>query len=237
MEETESLPRDLHDLLHNHIKEMSDLRKKYKINYGERTRKLYTLEEVDLSEFDKPYNYRISPNYFISVDKLPNIISFLCNLTPELNILVPEYLKNKVLKLANIGTDKSKTEVLEEVLLKYNLKLEKSSIIAEVLELDFGTFTHFAIPEIDSIQFNSLNYCEKEGYTYLKDVSAEDLEYFYYFQTKQHLKIVNANNIKINFIKLDISNKEIIDKQLTELFNKNRILTIEQDFITINEFH
>lgn len=235
-QDDDSLPKDLHDLLHNYINETVELDQRYHINHFQNKEKRFEIEEIELSKFIKPLNFfNYGNNEFISVDKFQEVIIRLTNLTPQINIIIPNEYQNKILKVVSIGEDISKAKILDEILIKYKLKIEKSKIEAKVLELDFSTFKKFEVPEIDTMQFNSLNYYKKDNFYYLKDIDAENLEYFYYFQTKQLLRLVRSDSIVIDYLKLDISNKEILDKQLMQYFIGSRFISVEQDFIRITE--
>ena len=233
--DNDSLPKDLHESLQNFFNECLFLDKKYNINYFSNHKSRFYIEEIDSNEFTKPLSL-ITPNGdCMLVDYMPFVIRSLYKLFPENNYSIPEQYKNKIVKVVNVVTGRCRSDVLHEILSKYNLILEESKCPAQVLELDFSSFTGQDIPEIDSISFDSLNGYMKDSDSYIKNVDASGLEYHYYFMTKHELKTINSVDVVLPYIKLDVSSKKILDEQLRKLFNKSRYVEVEQDFITISK--
>ena len=231
----DSLPNDLNESLQNFFNEYLLLDKKYNINYFTNHNSRFYIEELDSNEFTKPLSL-ITPNGdCMLVDYMPFVIRSLYQLFPENNYTIPEQYKNKIVKVVNVSTGRFKSDVLHEILSKYNLLLEESKYAAQVLELDFNSFNGQDIPEIDSISFNSLNGYMEDSISYLKDFNSSELEYHYYFMTKHQLKTINSDDVVLPYIKLDVSTKEKLDEQLKKLFHKSRFVEVEQDFITISE--
>lgn len=67
MQENDSLPQDLSDLLYNHLNETFELDKEYNINYFQNKEPRFELEEIDSINFKKPLNfYSYGNNVFLS---------------------------------------------------------------------------------------------------------------------------------------------------------------------------
>lgn len=233
--DNDTLPDDLKEFLYNSMNEMRSLFKKFNINYSSTNKLNSRMEEIDILEFEKPYCYPFCTDNFVIIDSLSSVIAFLANLTPPSNIVIPEKNKKTIVLIANTNTKKTKLEVLNDLLKMYNLKIETGKINSKILKINFKNIVDKKILEIDSIKFNSLNVYEKENVIYFKDVTTEGLERFYYFTTKQFIKIVNNDNVVIKYLKLDKSSKEILDNQLQEYYIKSKFVSTKQDFIEVIE--
>lgn len=206
----------------------------YNIDFKE-IKPLYIIEELNRNNFGEEFKMHMLGNNFIAIDTLGNVIKFLYDLFPSKNLIIPEADKNRLIKVVNIYTGKSKMEVLDEVLNQLNLKMKKFCKNENVLYIDFCSFvpSESDIPPVNT-KFDLLNTAENEFFLYLKDLESSNLNYFYSKLTDKKLIIEKSDSCsKINFISINKKNWNNLDFEIVSKFKISSYKEVEQDWIEI----
>lgn len=208
----------------------------YHIDISNYNKPIEIIEELKASEFKEDFKVNMIGDNFIAIDSFKKVIEFLSVVFPKSNIMLPEHINSKLIKIVNYYSGKSREQMLEALLNKYNLRQKFIYKPKSVLHIDFSTIQDVKIELPDSTKFNMLNYYETDKEVYYKDVLASDLLYMYMFYSGQDIKIKNeSEEIKIPYLKLNKLDLQNIDDQVIQYFSKYWYEDVKHKWIVIEE--
>ncbi len=228
------LPEELKDLMTKNSEYINRKLDFYNINFKE-IKPLFIIEELNSSNFEGELKMNMLGNNFIAIDTFDNVIKYLYDLFPKKNLILPAIDKRRLIKVVNIHTGKSKIEVLNEVISKFNLNLKSFNKFNKVLCVDFCSYKNLEseIPPID-LKFNYMNIDETDSNLFLKDMDSISLGYFYSFYTDKQISIKTSYNCGIiKLMRLNKYNLDDLDSQLISKFQISTYRNVEEKWIQL----